>query len=91
MQYLVDQRGFINWDGVPIRIWDTAGIRKKAKVQAKLEKLSVSDGLRAVKFSEVVVILLVDIGFSFNLAVFKLICKRAQYMGQLINTLAVFC
>ena len=46
------------WDEVPMRIWDTAGIRKKAKVQEKLEKLSVSDGLRAVKFSEVVVILL---------------------------------
>jgi GTP-binding protein len=46
------------WDDVPMRIWDTAGIRKKAKVQEKLEKLSVSDGLRAVKFSEVVVILL---------------------------------
>lgn len=48
----------LNWDGVYTRIWDTAGIRKKAKVQAKLEKLSVSDGLRAVKFSEVVVVLL---------------------------------
>ena len=46
------------WDGVPFRLWDTAGIRKKAKVQEKLEKLSVSDGLRAVKFSEVVVVLL---------------------------------
>lgn len=46
------------WEGVPLRIWDTAGIRKKAKVQEKLEKLSVSDGLRAVKFSEVVVVLL---------------------------------
>lgn len=48
----------INWGDVPFRIWDTAGMRKKAKVQEKLEKLSVSDGLRAVKFSEVVVILL---------------------------------
>jgi GTPase len=47
-----------NWENVPTRIWDTAGIRKKAKVQEKLEKLSVSDGLRAVKFSEVVVVLL---------------------------------
>ncbi|MEK6205284.1 MAG: ribosome biogenesis GTPase Der, partial [Amylibacter sp.] len=47
-----------NWEGTPIRIWDTAGIRKKAKVQEKLEKLSVSDGLLAVKFSEVVVVLL---------------------------------
>ncbi|MBQ0717899.1 MAG: ribosome biogenesis GTPase Der [Sulfitobacter litoralis] len=46
------------WDGVPMRIFDTAGMRKKAKIQEKLEKLSVSDGLRAVKFAEVVVVLL---------------------------------
>ncbi len=47
-----------NWAGTEMRIWDTAGMRKKAKVQEKLEKLSVSDGLRAVKFAEVVVVLL---------------------------------
>ncbi len=47
-----------NWDGTPMRIFDTAGMRKRAKVQEKLEKLSVSDGLRAVKFAEVVVVLL---------------------------------
>ena len=46
------------WGDVPMRIFDTAGMRKKAKVQEKLEKLSVSDGLRAVKFAEVVVVLL---------------------------------
>jgi GTP-binding protein len=46
------------WDDVPMRIYDTAGMRKKAKVQQKLEKLSVADGLRAVKFAEVVVVLL---------------------------------
>ncbi|WP_210877243.1 ribosome biogenesis GTPase Der [Roseovarius autotrophicus] len=48
----------LDWDGLPMRIFDTAGMRKKAKVQDKLEKLSVSDGLRAVKFAEVVVVLL---------------------------------
>ena len=53
----------VDWKGpdgdvVPIRIFDTAGMRKKAKVQEKLEKLSVGDGLRAVKFAEVVIILL---------------------------------
>ncbi len=48
----------IDWSGTPMRIFDTAGMRKKAKVQEKLEKLSVSDGLRAVKFAEVVVVLL---------------------------------
>ncbi|MFP7672954.1 ribosome biogenesis GTPase Der [Marivita sp. S0852] len=46
------------WGGTHMRIFDTAGMRKKAKVQEKLEKLSVSDGLRAVKFAEVVVVLL---------------------------------
>ena len=46
------------WLGTHVRIFDTAGMRKKAKVQDKLEKLSVSDGLRAVKFAEVVVVLL---------------------------------
>lgn len=46
------------WNGTHTRIFDTAGMRKRAKVQEKLEKLSVSDGLRAVKFAEVVVVLL---------------------------------
>ena len=51
---------WVGQDGVavPMRIFDTAGMRKKAKVQEKLEKLSVGDGLRAVKFAEVVVVLL---------------------------------
>ena len=51
--------------GVPMRIFDTAGMRKKARINEKLEKMSVSDGLRAVKFAEVVVVLLdVDIPFE---------------------------
>ncbi len=48
----------MDWGDVPVRIFDTAGMRKKAKVQEKLERLSVSDGLRAVKFAEVVIVLL---------------------------------
>ena len=48
----------IDWDGLPVRLFDTAGMRRKARVQDKLEKLSVADGLRAVKFAEVVVVLL---------------------------------
>ncbi|EPR08430.1 GTP-binding protein Der [Sphingobium indicum IP26] len=42
----------------PVRLIDTAGMRKRAKVQDKLEKLAVSDGLNAVNFAEVVVLLL---------------------------------
>jgi GTPase len=54
-----------DWMGTPVRIFDTAGMRKKAKVQEKLEKLSVSDGLRAVQFAEVVVVLL-DVQVPFE-------------------------
>ncbi len=54
-----------DWLGTPIRVFDTAGMRKKAKVVEKLEKLSVSDGLRAVRFAEVIVVLL-DVEISFE-------------------------
>lgn len=46
------------WQGRKVRIFDTAGMRKRAKVQEKVEKLSVADGLRAVRFAEVVIVLL---------------------------------
>ena len=42
----------------PVRLIDTAGMRKKARVIDKLEKLSVADARRAVDFAEVVVLLL---------------------------------
>jgi GTP-binding protein len=42
----------------PVRLIDTAGMRKRAKIQDKLEKLAVADGRRAVDFAEVVVLLL---------------------------------
>lgn len=48
----------LDWMGTPTRIFDTAGMRKKARVVDKVEKLSVADGLRAVRFAEVVVVLL---------------------------------
>ncbi|MBR3369227.1 MAG: ribosome biogenesis GTPase Der [Rhodobacteraceae bacterium] len=48
----------MTWLGTPTRIFDTAGMRKKARVVDKVEKLSVADGLRAVRFAEVVVVLL---------------------------------
>jgi GTP-binding protein len=42
----------------PVTLWDTAGVRRKSRVIEKLEKLSVADGLRAVRFAEVVVLLI---------------------------------
>jgi GTP-binding protein len=46
------------WDGRPVRLVDTAGLRKKAKVDDKLERLSAADARRAIDYAEVVVLLL---------------------------------
>jgi GTP-binding protein len=46
------------WQGRPLRIHDTAGLRRRARVAEKLEKLSVADALNAVRFAEVVILLL---------------------------------
>jgi GTPase len=46
------------WKDRPIKLFDTAGLRKRARIEDKLEKLAVADGLRAVRFAEVVVLLL---------------------------------
>ncbi|MFP5076794.1 ribosome biogenesis GTPase Der [Rhizobium sp. YIM 134829] len=44
------------WRGRTIKMFDTAGMRRKARVQEKLEKLSVADSLRSIRFAESVVI-----------------------------------
>ena len=46
------------WKGRAIKLWDTAGIRRKSRVQEKVEKLAVVDALRAIRFAECVVVLL---------------------------------
>jgi GTP-binding protein len=48
----------MEWEGRPVRLIDTAGMRKRANVVDKLEKLSVADAKHAVDFAEVVVLLL---------------------------------
>src|SRR3546814_19454306 len=45
-------------EALAIQLFDTAGMRKRAKVQDKLEQLSVADALHPVDFAEVVVLLL---------------------------------
>ena len=48
----------IEWDGRPMRVFDTAGLRRKARVAKKAEVLSVGDTLKAIRFAEVVILLL---------------------------------
>jgi GTP-binding protein len=46
------------WQGRRVRLVDTAGLRKRAKVEDKLERLSAADSRRAIDYAEVVVLLL---------------------------------
>ncbi|MFT5703585.1 MAG: GTP-binding protein [Rickettsiales bacterium] len=50
----------VDWEfeGYQIRLIDTAGIRRKASVQEKLETLSVADSLRSIRFAQVVIMLI---------------------------------
>ena len=47
-----------SWDGREVKLWDTAGIRRKSRVTGKVEKLAVSDALRAIRFADCVVVLI---------------------------------
>jgi GTP-binding protein len=46
------------WQGRPVQLVDTAGLRKRAKVEDKLERLSAADTKRSIDYAEVVVLLL---------------------------------
>jgi GTP-binding protein len=55
----------LDWQGRKFQIYDTAGLRRRSRIEQKLEKLSVADALNAVRFAEVVVVLL-DVGNAFE-------------------------
>ncbi len=68
------------WRGKRYRLVDTAGMRKKAKVQAKLEKLSVSETLHAIRFADVC-ILVMDANEAFerqDLAIADLVVREGR-------------
>jgi len=48
----------INWRGHSFRAHDTAGLRRRSRIDEKLEKLSVADALNAIRFAEVVIVLI---------------------------------
>jgi GTP-binding protein len=75
------------WRDHHIKLFDTAGIRRKARVQEKLEKLSVADALRAIKFAEVVVVAL-DATNSFekqDLQIIELCAREGRAIVIAIN------
>jgi GTP-binding protein len=48
----------LTWHGRHFRIHDTAGMRRRSRIEEKLEKLSVADALNAIRFAEVVIVLI---------------------------------
>ncbi len=79
----------IDWDykGQPIKLIDTAGIRRKANVQEKLEKLSVADSLRALTFAHVAV-LMIDATMPLekqDLSVAEIIIREGRAIVLAVN------
>jgi len=64
------------WHGRKFRLHDTAGLRRRSRIDEKLEKLSVADALNAVRFAEVAVVLL-DVESAFE--------EQDQRIGDLVE------
>ena len=48
----------LDWQGRRVRVHDTAGLRRRSRIEEKLEKLSIADALNAIRFAEVVIVLI---------------------------------
>src|SRR4029077_7877983 len=44
------------WGGRAVRLVANAGVRRRARIEAQLERLSVADTRRAVRFAETVIL-----------------------------------
>lgn len=77
----------LHWKDRDIRLFDTAGLRKKAKVAAGPETLSVGDALRAIRFAEVV-ILVIDAQVPFekqDLQIADLVAQEGRALVIAVN------
>jgi len=75
------------WEGRTINLVDTAGMRRKARVQEKLEKMAVGDSLRSIQYAEVVVLLL-DATIPFekqDLALADLVEREGRALVVAVN------
>ncbi|HJZ43212.1 MAG TPA: ribosome biogenesis GTPase Der [Hyphomicrobiaceae bacterium] len=75
------------WGGRPVRLFDTAGLRRKARITETAEKLSVSDAVRAIRFAEIVV-LLVDVEHPFehqDLTIASLVVEEGRALVIAVN------
>ncbi|MFN8949468.1 MAG: ribosome biogenesis GTPase Der [Alphaproteobacteria bacterium] len=76
-----------DWDGRRIRLVDTAGLRRKARVEEGLEKMSVSVAIEEIKMAEVVV-LVIDAAIPFetqDLQIADLVEREGRAMVVAVN------
>lgn len=77
----------LEWSGRRVRLYDTAGLRRKAKVKETAEKLGASDAIRALRFAEVVV-LIVDAERPFehqDLTIGDLVTQEGRALVIAVN------
>ena len=77
----------VRWGGRTLRLYDTAGLRRKARITETAEKLAVGDALRAIRFAEVVV-LLVDAERPFehqDLTIGDLVAEEGRALVIAVN------
>jgi GTP-binding protein len=75
------------WGGQPVRLFDTAGLRRKARIVETAEKLAAGDAVRAIRFAEVVVVL-VDAQHPFehqDLAIADLVEAEGRALVVAVN------
>ena len=75
------------WEGRRVKLVDTAGLRRKAKVSEELEKLSVADALEEIKMAEVVILVIdADIPFETqDLQIADLVEREGRVMVVAVN------
>jgi GTP-binding protein len=76
-----------SWNGRPVRLFDTAGLRRKARVSESAEKLAAMDAQRAIRFAEVVV-LLIDAERPFehqDLTIGDLVAEEGRALVVAVN------
>ncbi|HLO21387.1 MAG TPA: ribosome biogenesis GTPase Der [Sphingomicrobium sp.] len=77
----------LSFEGRPLLLFDTAGLRRKMRVEGRAEELSVGDALKAIRFAEVVV-LLVDAEQPFekqDLQIADLIAQEGRALVIAVN------
>ena len=75
------------WQGEEITLFDTAGLRRPSRIFARVEKLSVSSALQAIRFADIVVMLM-DVQHLFqtqDLRLIELIIREGKGLVLAVN------